>query len=132
MQVLYSINKDCFNEFQLRIGINIGPVVAGVIGASKPQYDIWGNTVNVASRMESTGVMNRIQVCKRISIYSLSKRSDWFDNNCYLFLFFFKVPEETRNILVEYGYPCECRGKIFVKGKGEMVTYVVRPKNELF
>jgi hypothetical protein len=43
-------------------GINIGPVVAGVIGARKPQYDIWGNAVNVASRMDSTGVLDQIQV----------------------------------------------------------------------
>lgn len=49
----------------LLAGINHGPVIAGVIGAHKPQYDIWGNSVNVASRMESTGVLDKIQVSKR-------------------------------------------------------------------
>ena len=43
-------------------GLNVGPVVAGVIGAKKPQYDVWGNTVNVASRMETTGEMQKVQV----------------------------------------------------------------------
>uniref|UniRef100_A0A8C5M712 Adenylate cyclase type 4 n=1 Tax=Leptobrachium leishanense TaxID=445787 RepID=A0A8C5M712_9ANUR len=65
------INKHSFNDFMLRVGINHGPVIAGVIGAQKPQYDIWGNTVNVASRMDSTGVLGKIQVQYRS------------DNHCY-------------------------------------------------
>lgn len=50
------------NNFCSSPGLNIGPVVAGVIGARKPQYDIWGNAVNVASRMDSTGELDKIQV----------------------------------------------------------------------
>uniref|UniRef100_A0A8P4KN57 Adenylate cyclase type 2 n=1 Tax=Dicentrarchus labrax TaxID=13489 RepID=A0A8P4KN57_DICLA len=90
------INKHSFNDFRLRIGINHGPVIAGVIGAQKPQYDIWGNSVNVASRMETTGVLGKIQ-----------------------------VTEETSHILSVLGYMCSCRGIINVKGKGELRTFFV-------
>nr|KAF6439662.1 adenylate cyclase 2 [Rousettus aegyptiacus] len=93
---LTAINKHSFNDFKLRVGMNHGPVIAGVIGAQKPQYDIWGNTVNVASRMDSTGVLDKIQ-----------------------------VTEETSLILQTLGYTCTCRGIINVKGKGELKTYFV-------
>lgn len=88
------INEHSFNNFQMKIGLNIGPVVAGVIGARKPQYDIWGNTVNVASRMDSTGVPDRIQ-----------------------------VTTDLHQVLAGKGYQLECRGVVKVKGKGEMTTY---------
>ncbi|KAF8770565.1 adenylate cyclase type 5-like [Argiope bruennichi] len=88
------VNVHSFNNFKIRVGLNVGPVVAGVIGAKKPQYDIWGNAVNVASRMDSTGELSKIQVT----------------HDVYL-------------ILKEHGYPLECRGYIKVKGKGEMLTY---------
>uniref|UniRef100_A0A673NAM4 adenylate cyclase n=1 Tax=Sinocyclocheilus rhinocerous TaxID=307959 RepID=A0A673NAM4_9TELE len=88
------INEHSFNNFQMKIGLNIGPVVAGVIGARKPQYDIWGNTVNVASRMDSTGVPDHIQ-----------------------------VTTDLHQVLAGKGYKLECRGVVKVKGKGEMTTY---------
>ncbi|XP_041367203.1 adenylate cyclase type 5-like [Gigantopelta aegis] len=94
MHQLDCVNDQSFNNFKMRIGINVGPVVSGVIGAQKPHYDIWGNSVNVASRMDSTGLPNKIQVTK-----------DVFD------------------ILSPKGYMLECRGIVKVKGKGDMLTY---------
>ncbi|RWS27903.1 adenylate cyclase type 3-like protein [Leptotrombidium deliense] len=91
---LNNINKESFNNFVLRMGINQGPITAGVIGARKPHYDMWGNTVNVASRMESTGKAGCIQVV-----------------------------EETSHILEQFGYIFEQRGLVSVKGKGKLMTY---------
>jgi|GEM_PF-3445966 len=88
-----SFQRDDGQPFHLRIGINTGPVVAGVIGTTKFAYDLWGDTVNVASRMESMGIAGEIQVTA--STYALLKDK-------YIF---------------------EERGTISVKGKGEMITY---------
>ncbi len=82
-------------SLQLRIGINSGPVIAGVIGIHKFAYDLWGDTVNIASRMESHGEPGRIQ-----------------------------ITEATYNLLKEQ-YDFESRGQLEIKGKGLMSTYFV-------
>ncbi|KAL6421844.1 hypothetical protein ACFW04_010981 [Cataglyphis niger] len=97
MTILDQINRDSFQRFKLRMGLNHGPVIAGVVGAQKPQYDIWGNTVNVASRMDSCGEMGKLQ-----------------------------VTEDTAKILIDAGYELICRGPTYVKGKGTLITYFVK------
>ncbi|KRY16028.1 Adenylate cyclase type 9, partial [Trichinella patagoniensis] len=65
-ETLDNFNKDLLSfEFRMKIGFNIGPVTAGVIGTTKLYYDIWGDTVNIGSRMYSTGVVGRIQVSRQ-------------------------------------------------------------------
>ncbi|XP_041766991.1 Ca(2+)/calmodulin-responsive adenylate cyclase isoform X3 [Anopheles merus] len=98
---LKNINENSYNNFMLRVGVNVGPVVAGVIGARKPQYDIWGNTVNVASRMDSTGIPGYTQ-----------------------------VTQEVVDSLQGSHFEFRCRGQIKVKGKGDMVTYFLCEQNE--
>jgi class 3 adenylate cyclase len=76
-----------------RIGINSGPLIAGVIGNRKFQYDLWGDAVNTASRMESSGTAGKIQITR-----------------------------ETYE-LIKDEFVCEPRGKVMVKGKGELETW---------
>ncbi|KAH8281176.1 hypothetical protein KR018_002705, partial [Drosophila ironensis] len=100
-EVVDAFNKDLL-EFNLilRIGMNIGDVTAGVIGTSKLYYDIWGDAVNVASRMDSTGLPNRIQVGK----------------DCLRFL--------------EARYEFEPRGSVYVKGKDHMEVFLYTQRRE--
>ncbi|MCU0391915.1 MAG: hypothetical protein MUE81_12415 [Thermoflexibacter sp.] len=84
--------------FELRLGINTGPVVAGVVGESKFAYDIWGDTVNLASRMESGGEPGRVN-----------------------------ISDHTYELVKEH-FDCMYRGKISVKNKGEVNMYFVNHK----
>jgi len=92
METRQASNRPCW---QLRIGIHTGPVVAGVIGREKFAYDIWGDTVNIASRFESSGSAGRINI------------------------------SSTTYELVKDMFICEPRGRISAKGKGEMEMYFV-------
>ncbi|XP_054741166.1 adenylyl cyclase X E-like [Anastrepha obliqua] len=92
---IYS-NEENAMAGDLRIGIANGPVMAGVVGLYKPHYDIWGNAVNMASRMDSTGIPNQIQVTEKVA-----------------------------NTLQRHKINCSYRGKTYVKGRGSIPTYVI-------
>ncbi len=92
LATLEQINQTLEIPFQIRIGIHTGPVIAGVIGVNKFIYDVWGDTVNLASRLEAHGLPGRIH-----------------------------ISEATRRALAA-DYDCEPRGLIDVKGMGKIAT----------
>jgi class 3 adenylate cyclase len=95
--------KKANNEpfFEIRIGVHTGPVIAGIVGVKKFQYDIWGDTVNTASRMESSGNVGKVNISE--STYQIVKNND------------------------EYSF--ESRGKIEAKGKGLLEMFFVERKD---
>jgi class 3 adenylate cyclase len=95
-EALAALSQRLGREMTMRVGIHSGPVVAGVIGSKKFIYDLWGDTVNLASRMESQGLGAAIQ-----------------------------VSDATRERL-KGAFELEARPPIHVKGRGEMQTYLLR------
>ena len=93
------IKNDASNNpaFEMRLGIHAGPIVAGIVGIKKFQYDVWGDTVNTASRIESNGIVGKVNISE--SLYNLIKNEE-----CFRF---------------------DYRGSIQAKGKGELKMYFV-------
>jgi class 3 adenylate cyclase len=95
LEYLYGKNQSSALKWEMRAGIHSGPVVGGVIGTEKLSFDLWGDTVNIASRMEAASLANRIN----ISAYTY---------------------ELVMNLI-----PCEYRGKIDTKDKGKLDMYFI-------
>lgn len=95
---IQQFSLDGKTKCNLRIGIHTGPVIAGIIGSNKFSYDIWGDTVNTASRLESTGVPGKIQISQKFYEY------------------------------IKDDYECEYRGQTEIKGKGSMNLYFLLSK----
>jgi class 3 adenylate cyclase len=100
-QSLNRLNHQIGQTLSIRVGIHTGPVVAGVIGLKKFAYDLWGDTVNTASRMEASGIPGEIQVT------------------------------QTTYDCLKHHYRFESRGLIAIKGKGDMTTYLLKGRSPI-
>ena len=100
---LEEINVKLNASLQVRIGINTGgPLIAGVLGTDRPVFDIIGDPINVAARLQSTDLPGRIQ-----------------------------ISQGTKDLLNEFEYQIDARGEVYLKGKGSSMTYFVEKANAL-
>jgi class 3 adenylate cyclase len=98
LATLEAFNDTHHTAMQMRIGLNTGPVIAGIIGRHKFSYDLWGNTVNIASRMESQGEPGLIQLTEATAAHLRGR------------------------------FALRPRGQLLIKGKGRMATYLLGPE----
>jgi class 3 adenylate cyclase len=99
LQVLDDVNVKLEANLAVRIGINTGgPIIAGVLGTDKPVFDIIGDPINIAARLQSTCLANRVQ-----------------------------ISEGTYDLIKEMEFQIEMRGEIWLKGKGNRQAYLVIP-----
>ena len=104
LQVLEENNMKMNAALNVRIGVNTGgPLIAGVLGTDKPVFDIIGDTINVASRLQSTDIPGHIQ-----------------------------ISQETYSLVNDLDFQIEARGEIFLKGKGKTFAYLVMPRSYNF
>ncbi|OHS97590.1 Adenylate and Guanylate cyclase catalytic domain containing protein [Tritrichomonas foetus] len=100
IQLLDEINVKLSSNLQVRIGVNSGgPLIAGVLGTDKPVFDIIGDPINIASRLQSTDFPGHIQ-----------------------------IPHATFELISGLDFAIEQRGEVFLKGKGKVMTYLIKPK----
>jgi class 3 adenylate cyclase len=102
LQVIEFINERLGVALAIRIGINSGgPILAGILGTDRPTFDIIGDTINVAARLQSTDVPGKIQ-----------------------------ISEGTQSLIAGMDFPIEYRGEIELKGKGKKKTFLIDPQQQ--
>jgi class 3 adenylate cyclase len=122
MQTMKDYRTEDGNEIKFRIGLDCGPIVAGVIGEQKFIYDLWGDMVNTASRMETNGIIDRIQCTERFKEKLSVDSSQLPDKNQGKHILATGNRQPTtgnRQLTTIF----EERGEIEIKGKGKMRTY---------
>ena len=102
-QVLDAVNRRVGTNLQIRIGIHVGPVIAGVLGTERFAYDVWGDSVNIASRMESNGKAGMIHLSEQA----------------------YDAVKASKDFIFEDAGECE------IKGKGTMSTFFAVPRNHV-
>jgi guanylate cyclase len=94
------VNLNLSSTLSIRIGVNSGgPILAGILGSDQPTFDIIGDPINIAARLQSTDVPGSIQ-----------------------------ISEATQSLIAGYDFTIEPRGEVLLKGKGKQLTYLVEPE----